>query len=175
MKKIVLPVLICLLLAAITPQQQVQTSQPNVTVKAPKNISPNVKYVPQNVEKPDLIVSAITPDTGGVAGLYVNAPLELAISVKNVFAYDGHSRKDFQIKVQFKYGYSGPVHKEKIIWVRKNLAPGEIFSERVVYGKVKSTPDELFVKVIVDATNVINERNENNNVDEIGIRIEKSN
>ena len=51
--------------------------------------------------------------------------LEVDVTIDNVLAYHGLSRNDFKVKVEFRYGYSGPVHKEKIVWVRKNLEPGE--------------------------------------------------
>ena len=110
--------------------------------------------------------------TGSFTGnMFINEPLELDVRIQNIFAEYGHTRNNFKIKVQFRYGYSGPVHKEKIVMVRKNLEPGESITKRIVYGKVKGTPNVLFIKVIADSTNTVKESNENNNTKEISVRI----
>jgi hypothetical protein len=162
----------------ISAQPQVEMDRPDLPVKVPKKIAPRTTPVPQNVEKPDLAVTDISAHAsrGGVIwdhvkNLYVNEPMELDVTVKNIFAYEGQTRKNFKIKAEFRYGYSGPVHKEKTLLIRKNLEPGESVTQRIVYGKVKGTPDVLYVKVTADADDAVEERNENNNVDEIEIRI----
>jgi len=166
-------------LAAFSIEPQVQIQRRAVSTKVPQKIVPPSSSTQQPVEKPDLTVTGITAYTqrggtilGHVRKLYVNEPLELDTTIENVFAYDGHSRKKFKITVQFRYGYSGPVHKEKTIWVTKNLEPGESITQHMIYGRVKNTPDVLYVKVIADAGHAIAERNENNNADELEIRVE---
>ena len=59
--------------------------------------------------------------------------------------------------------------------VRKYLEPGEEVTKRIVYGKVKNSPDVLFIKVIADSKNVVAESNEANNIKEISIRIKNPN
>ena len=135
-------------------------------------------YSQQSNAKPDMIVANIVTYlqrntmTGPFTGnMFINEPLELDVRIQNIFAEYGHTRNNFKIKVQFRYGYSGPVHKEKIVMVRKNLEPGESITKRIVYGKVKGTPNVLFIKVIADSTNTVKESNENNNKKEISVRI----
>lgn len=148
--------------------------------KIDKKISPANTY--QNKGKPDIAIENITTylQRGSMIGsfngpMYINEPLELEVRVKNIFAEYGDTKKKFKIKVQFRYGYSAAVHKEKIVTVRKNLEPGEQITKRIVYGKVKNTPDILFIKVIADSQNVVEESNENNNIKEISIRIKDPN
>ncbi|MCW8895051.1 CARDB domain-containing protein [Sulfurimonas sp.] len=145
----------------------------------PRTVVPEA-YDPHPTGKPDIIVDDIIPYTqrgsmvGSVDKLFTNEPLELNIRIKNIFAEYGYIKNNFRIKVQFKYGYSGPVHKEKIILVKKeDLEPGESLTKRVVYGRVKGTPDVLYIKVIADSTNAVEESRENNNIKEIEIRIVK--
>ncbi len=133
-----------------------------------------------NAGKADLIVKDIIGliqrgnQTGAFLGnIYVNEPLEVDVRLENKFAEYGHTRKKFKVTVQFKYGYSGPVVKEKVVMVRKYLQPGEIITKRVVFGRVKSTPGVIFIKVIADATNKVDESNEHNNIKEISYRIEQ--
>lgn len=148
--------------------------------KIDKKISSSNTY--QNNAKPDIVIEDITTylQRGSTIGsfngpMYINEPLELDVSIKNIFTEYGHTKKKFKIKVQFRYGYTGPVHEEKIVMVRKYLEPGEEVTKRIVYGKVKNSPDVLFIKVIADSKNVVAESNEANNIKEISIRIKNPN
>jgi len=130
-------------------------------------------------KKPDLIIKRIKTytsrdgmvDWGFTGHLFINEPLELDVTVENVFAEYGNTRNNFKVIIQFRYGYSGSIHKEKAFWVTKNMDPGEIITRRIVYGNVQSTPGILYIKVIADPTHAVNESNPNNNTDEISIRI----
>ena len=181
-RSILLGTLLLLPSLGISSQMQMEIDRSNVSVKIPKNISPKTTLVPHNVEKPDLTVSKINAHIkrgeiiwDEVKEMYVNEALEVDVTIDNVLAYHGLSRNDFKVKVEFRYGYSGPVHKEKIVWVRKNLEPGESITKRIVYGKVKSTPDVLYIRAIADSSNSVIEGNENNNVKEIAIKIKNPN
>ena len=130
-------------------------------------------------KKPDLIIKRIKTYTSRnkmvgwefTGHLFVNEPLELDVTVENVFAEYGYTRNNFKVIIQFRYGYSGSVDKEKMFWITKNMDPGEKVTRRIVYGTVKSSPDILYIKVIADPTNAVNESNPNNNTKEISIRI----
>ena len=168
---------------AITKPKPVQMNIPqNTSLMQKKIVTPgqyNQRRQMNAPKKPDLIISNITTYTsrGSMVGgpftghLFVNEPLELDVSVTNIFNEYGYTRNNFKVIVQFRYGHSGPVHKEKMFRVTKNMAPGETITKRVGYGKVQSTPGTLFIKVIADPTNAVNESNPNNNSDEISIRI----
>lgn len=142
-------------------------------------VAPQLGHQP-NAGKPDIIVKDIVGliqrgnETGAfLENIYVNEPLEVDIRLENKFAEYGYTRNKFKVKVQFKYGYSGPVVKEKVVMIRKDMEPGEILTKRVVFGRVKSTPGVIFIKVIADSTNKVNEAVENNNSKEISYRIEQ--
>lgn len=144
-------------------------------------VAPQAGHQP-NAGKPDIIVKDIVgliqrgKETGAFLGnIYVNEPLEVDVRLENKFAEYGYTRNNFKITVQFKYGYSGPVVKEKVVLVRKDLEPGETITKRVVFGRVKSTPGVIFIKVIADSANQVDEAVENNNVKEISYRIDQSN
>lgn len=144
-----------------------------------KSSPTNTQVTPgqQNTGKPDLIVSSISTDLyrynrshNFISNIWINEPLEIDVNIKNVFAEYGHAKNSFKVKVQLRYGYSGPVHKEKIFTILK-LDPGQIVTKRLKFGQVKGTPDVFYIKAIVDFTNVIVESNEKNNTEEISRRI----
>ena len=171
--------IILLLLVLIMPSfgLEVQKFSPNISGKrVGKKITPANTY--QNTVKSDVTVDKVTTflQRGSTimsftGNMYVNEPLELDVKVQNTYAENGHTKKNFKIKVQFRYGYSGPVHKEKVVMVRKNIEPGGSITKRIVYGKVKSSPDILFIKVTVDSEGAIDEFNEHNNIEEISVKV----
>jgi hypothetical protein len=183
MKRILLYLIVLALpsLGFSTPNYLKTDIVPQKMVK-PLTVTPGA-YDPQPVGKPDITVKNIITYTqrGSMIGsfyshMFVNEPLELDVMIKNIFAEYGYIKNNFKLKVQFRYGYTGPVHKEKIILVKKeDLEPGESLTKRVVYGKVKGTPDVLYIKVIADSTNIVEEALENNNIMEIEVRIKNPN
>ena len=95
--------------------------------KIDKKISSSNTY--QNNAKPDIVIEDITTylqrdsTIGSFNGpMYINEPLELDVSVKNIFTENGHTKKKFKIKYSLDMDTQVRYMKRKLLWFENTLS-----------------------------------------------------